>query len=156
MNQEKRKILTLCIIHEHPRVLLGMKKKGFGEGKWNGFGGKLEKGESIEEACLRELHEEAGIAPKTLIKLGVLDFRFQKNPHEVLEVHIFKGHGIEGEPRESDEMHPAWFHVDDVPFQKMWPDDIHWFPLFLADKRFNGTFLFGDGDAIIEKELTEI
>jgi len=24
------------------QVLLGMKKRGFGEGKWNGFGGKLE------------------------------------------------------------------------------------------------------------------
>lgn len=43
----QRKILTLCIIHEHPRVLLGYKKKGFGAGLWNGFGGKVEAGESM-------------------------------------------------------------------------------------------------------------
>ena len=27
-----KKLLTLCVIHEHPRVLLGMKKRGFGVG----------------------------------------------------------------------------------------------------------------------------
>ncbi|CAN0505072.1 unnamed protein product, partial [Ectocarpus sp. 12 AP-2014] len=32
-------------------ILLGMKKRGFGEGKWNGFGGKVESGESVEEAA---------------------------------------------------------------------------------------------------------
>lgn len=37
------KLLTL--------VLLGMKKRGFGAGKWNGFGGKVQPGETIEEAA---------------------------------------------------------------------------------------------------------
>jgi hypothetical protein len=36
-----KKILTLTIIYQHPRVLLGMKKRGFGAGRWNGFGGKV-------------------------------------------------------------------------------------------------------------------
>ncbi len=49
----KTKILTLVLVVEHPhivggdvgetkgkwRILLGMKKRGFGKGKWNGFGG---------------------------------------------------------------------------------------------------------------------
>lgn len=39
------KLLTL--------VLLGMKKRGFGAGKWNGFGGKVQPGETIEEAARR-------------------------------------------------------------------------------------------------------
>jgi 8-oxo-dGTP diphosphatase / 2-hydroxy-dATP diphosphatase len=34
-------------------VLLGLKKKGFGKGKWNGFGGKVEKNETILEAAIR-------------------------------------------------------------------------------------------------------
>ena len=37
-----------------------MKKRGFGEGKWNGFGGKVEEGETILQAALRELKEECG------------------------------------------------------------------------------------------------
>jgi 8-oxo-dGTP pyrophosphatase MutT (NUDIX family) len=34
-------------------ILLGMKKRGFGAGKWNGFGGKLEENESNEAAAKR-------------------------------------------------------------------------------------------------------
>lgn len=57
----KKKVLTLCIIHDHPRVLLGLKKRGFGIGRWNGFGGKVEPGETVEAAAKREVLEEAGI-----------------------------------------------------------------------------------------------
>ena len=127
MANEQRKILTLCIIHKHPWVLLGMKKRGFGAGRWNGFGGKVQKGEAIEKAAKRELHEEAGIKVKKLEHMAVLDFAWQEKP-EILEVHIFKGHGITGDPKESDEMKPQWFHRDVIPFHQMWPDDRHWFP----------------------------
>ena len=41
MSDRKRKILTLVFLREGTRVLLGMKKRGFGVGKWNGFGGKV-------------------------------------------------------------------------------------------------------------------
>ena len=150
-----KKLLTLTIIHNHPKILLGMKKKGFGEGRWNGFGGKVEEGEGIEEAALRELHEEAGIKAIDIKKHGILDFEFQGNP-EILEVHIFRGEEFHGEPSESDEMKPEWFHVDEIPFHSMWPDDIHWMPHFLEGKTFTGKFLFGDGDEIIKKELNVV
>ena len=58
-----KKILTLCFIYQHPKVLLGMKKRGFGAGRWNGFGGKVRDGETIEEATKREMKEEVGIIP---------------------------------------------------------------------------------------------
>lgn len=35
------------------QVLLGYKKRGFGVGTWNGFGGKVEEGESIRNGALR-------------------------------------------------------------------------------------------------------
>jgi 8-oxo-dGTP diphosphatase/2-hydroxy-dATP diphosphatase len=49
-----RKVFTLALIfrEDFSQVLLGMKKRGFGEGKWNGFGGKLDLGETIEQAAL--------------------------------------------------------------------------------------------------------
>ena len=55
-----KKILTLVFLREDGRVLLGMKKRGFGAGKWNGFGGKVETGETITEAAVREVKEECG------------------------------------------------------------------------------------------------
>ena len=35
------------------QILLGLKKRGFGEGKWNGFGGKVQPGESIAQGAIR-------------------------------------------------------------------------------------------------------
>lgn len=47
------KLLTLVLVVRPGRVLLGMKKRGFGAGKWNGFGGKVQPGETIEDGARR-------------------------------------------------------------------------------------------------------
>jgi len=156
-----KKILTLCIIHQHPRVLLGMKKRGFGEGRWNGFGGKLKEGESIEDAMKREIKEEADIDVDDLNKVGIIEFEFENNA-EIHEVHIFKSNNFKGEPTESEEMKPEWFHIDEIPFNKMWPSDLCWLPLFLKGKKFKGRFLFDKPSSsehtsnILEQELVEV
>lgn len=146
---------NLCIIHRHPKVLLGMKKRGFGAGRWNGFGGKIMEGETISSSLTREVKEEAGIEIENPEKVGILEFEFAKNG-EVIEVHIFKTDKFSGEPTETEEMKPAWFSIDGIPFKDMWPDDIFWMPLFLEEKKFKGRFLFGEGDVILEKELEEV
>jgi 8-oxo-dGTP diphosphatase/2-hydroxy-dATP diphosphatase len=150
-----KKLQTLCIIHQHPRILLGMKKRGFGAGRWNGFGGKVSASETIEEAAKREVFEEAGIQIKNLVKVGVINFSFKDKP-DILQVHIFKADDFFGEPVESDEMKPQWFHIDNVPFDQMWPDDKYWLPLFLRGKKFQGRFFFGESDVIFERELREV
>ncbi len=152
----KRKILTLCLLIKGDQILLGMKKRGFGQGRWNGFGGKVQEGESVEEAAIREVKEECGLEASDLDKIGQLDFEFHDNRGQILEVHIYKCEKYEGEPAESEEMLPKWFQISDIPFADMWPDDIYWFPLFLAGKKFTGRFLFGENDSILEHKLTEI
>ncbi len=149
-----KKILTLCIVHQENCVLLGMKKRGFGMGRWNGFGGKVLENERIEDATRREAREEAGITLGDIAKLGVLDFEFEGNP-QILEVHIFKVANFSGEPMETGEMKPRWFNIDQIPYETMWPDDIYWLPMFLAGKKFKGRFLFGKGDTILEQKLIE-
>ena len=149
------KLLTLCLVHQHPKVLLGMKKRGFGAGRWNGFGGKVSSGETIEEAARREMKEEAGLELKDISKVGIIEFEFQGNP-EILEVHIFRSLDFFGEPQESEEMKPQWFLVDAIPLESMWPDDKHWLPLFLAGKKFKSKFLFGKGDVILAMDLNEV
>lgn len=136
-------------------MLLGMKKRGFGEGRWNGFGGKVHDGETIEEATKREMLEESGVEVNGLEKLGILEFEFQGNP-EILETHIFRAMDFTGRPTETEEMRPEWYNVDEIPFDSMWPDDHIWLPLFLTGKKFKGKFLFGPGDSVLEYSLSEI
>ena len=155
MSGSSKMILTLSIIHQNQKVLLGMKKRGFGAGRWNGFGGKVLENETIEEGAKREFKEEAQVDVLDLEKLGVLDFEFKGNP-ELLEVHIFKSKSFLGEPKETEEMKPQWFDINDIPFDKMWPDDKYWIPLFIKGKKFKGRFLFGENDLILEKNLIEV
>lgn len=60
-HQDIRRTLLFLIKDDH--VLLAMKKRGFGAGNWNGVGGKIEAGESIEQALVRECQEEIGVTP---------------------------------------------------------------------------------------------
>jgi hypothetical protein len=102
------KQLTLVMLHCGHRLLLGLKKRGFGAGKINvrvefararffrailivlqGFGGKVESGETVYAAALRELHEEAGIHTSDAIKCGVIRFEFEGDP-VALHVHVFR------------------------------------------------------------------
>ncbi|MFQ6054324.1 MAG: NUDIX domain-containing protein, partial [Candidatus Bathyarchaeia archaeon] len=53
---------TLCHIVVGGRLLLQRKSAGlFGEGRWNGVGGKLKAGEAPREGAAREALEEAGL-----------------------------------------------------------------------------------------------
>lgn len=152
----KRKLLTLCLILKNDRVLLGMKKRGFGAGRWNGFGGKVEAGEAIEAAAKRETEEECGVIITEMEKVGIHEFEFADKRGEILEVHVFRVDTWQGEPEETEEMRPQWFTIDAVPYDEMWPDDIHWLPVFLAGKKFRTKFLFGEGDAVLENNVQEV
>ena len=151
-----KKVLTLCIVHQGDQVLLGMKKRGFGEGRWNGFGGKVHEGENIEEAMLRELEEETGLRLTAFEKRGVLEFQYQNDENKIHETHLFCATEFEGEPQESEEMRPQWFSVNEIPLESMWPDDRYWLPLFLEGKRFKGEFLFQDFNTILEYKVEKL
>ena len=148
--------MTLCLIVKDDSVLLGMKKRGFGSGRWNGFGGKLHEGESVEDAAKRETTEECGIVIQTMERVGIHEFEFEKERGAILEVHVFRVDAFSGEPEETEEMRPEWFGFSDIPYDTMWPDDRYWLPLFLAGKKFRTKFLFGEGDNVLEKEVSEV
>lgn len=135
------KQLTLTIICQDSRILLGMKKRGFGAGRWNGFGGKIELGETIEEAAARELFEESNIVASDLLEIGTLIFKFVDATPD-LEVHVFRAKKFSGQPQETEEMRPQWFEIKDIPYEKMWADDIFWLPLLIAGQKFQGEFIF--------------
>lgn len=146
-------VTTLCIVHDHPKILLGMKKRGFGVGLWNGFGGKVKKGESVVSAAHREMHEECGLVVPSIEPAGVLDLLYNDQKEHV-EMHIFRATSHRGEVCESEEMEPRWFSIDEIPFKEMWQSDRYWYPLFLEGKKFCGKFIFDNKYNVIEHEMT--
>jgi len=147
-----KKISTLCIVHKNDEILLGKKKRGLGNNRWNGFGGKVKIGENVEKAARRELEEESGIIAKKVEKFGKIVFNY-KHTDEIWEVNIFKTSDFTGEIMETEEMKPQWFDIKNIPYDSMWPDDKFWLPLFLEGKKFRGKFLFDDYNKIVEHKI---
>lgn len=150
---------TLCLLVKDDKILLAMKKRGFGVGKLNGVGGKVGEGETIEAAALRELNEEIGVVASLaeIEKLGVLNFHFKDKPEWDQQMHIFLIKNWQGEPQESEEMAPRWYLKSEIPFDAMWPDDKHWLPVVLAGKKVEGKFNFAnEGVNIDDFDIREI
>lgn len=149
-----KKVLTLCAIHQPPRLLLGLKKRGFGAGRWNGFGGKVEAGESPQQAAKREVQEEIGIRPLDLKARGKMYFRLDDTDSD-LEVYLFSASEFTGEPRETEEMRPQWFDEAEIPYEQMWPEDKYWYPYLFAGKNFNVYAHYKDNETLLENRVVE-
>ena len=80
-NWRPREEGTLCFVIQDGQILLIEKKRGLGAGKVNGPGGRLEKGETAEQAAIRETQEEVGITPTGVQWAGELRFQFFPQAH---------------------------------------------------------------------------
>ncbi len=146
--------MTLCLARENGKILLGKKKRGFGMGKWNGYGGKVHEGESWENAARREWMEETETDAASFVLRGVLRLEGESAEHEVIEMRIYEVREITLQPFETEEMEQKWFLDCALPYKQMWPGDRVWMPYFLAGKPFHGTFWYA-GDRLLRHEIHE-
>ena len=151
------KTVTLCYCLNGPRILLGMKKTGFGAGKYNGFGGKVKECESIPQATVRELGEESGVRANEidLDKVAEIEFSFEGQPK--FHCHVFLLKIWNGKPVETEEMSVEWFGKNTLPLDRMWVADRYWLPRVLAGEKLMVEVNFNKtGDEILEISMTEI
>lgn len=89
-----------------------------------GFGGKVESGETIDAATLREVLEETGVAleQSQLAKIGLLLFSFKCKPGYFLEVHVYETFALTTIPKLCDEFEGTgvWFTRDELPYEVRW------------------------------------
>jgi 8-oxo-dGTP diphosphatase len=135
-------------------VLLGYKRTGLGLGKVVGIGGKIEPGEGTRDAAVREMHEETGLVldPADLTPVGVLDYLFPTRPEWSQRSYVFTCRRWAGEAVETEEIVPAWFSIDAVPFTRMWDDAARWLPRVLRGGSVDAEYTFGDDLATVVAE----
>ena len=104
-------------------ICLAMKKRGFGMGRYNGVGGKVEQGESIEDAVLRETKEEIGVQALAITKQGELTFRFPHQEDWDQLVHVYLCESWKGEVTESEERR-TYFPTTIVPLEDFYPSSV--------------------------------
>lgn len=149
--------LTLLFLRKDSEILLAMKKRGFGEGRWNGVGGKLEPGETIQQALVRECREEIQVTPKDFWQVAELTFdAFFKSKRTLLLVHVYMCEHWKGNPSETEEMRPEWFEAAKIPYDDMWQDDKYWLPQVLEDKKVRGKFTFDKQDNLLDYSVSEV
>lgn len=144
--------VTLLFLRRPGHILLAMKKRGLGVGKFNGVGGKAKPGEHILQTAIRECQEEIGVTPQGALRMGQLRFLMPDDPSFEYFCHVFVATRWQGEPIETEEMRPQWFTLDAIPFETMWPDDIIWLPAMLEGKLVSGTITASE-TALIDHDL---
>lgn len=149
--------VTLLFLKRQNSILLAMKKRGLGAGKWNGVGGKVVPPETFEQATARECKEEIGVIPLAISLVAVLNFYItersvtERKIHNV--AHVYLTDEWKGEPTETEEMAPRWFEIKAIPYEKMWIDDILWLPKVLAGEKIKATFVLGEQENIIDYKI---
>jgi 8-oxo-dGTP diphosphatase len=107
------------------RVLLAQRAVGALQGLWSLPGGRLEHGERMAEAALRELEEEVAVQAEIIDLAGIVEVMPREGSAYHFVVMAFAGIWVSGEPQTGPEASAiCWADpetLDDLPVT----DDLH-------------------------------
>jgi len=149
------KLATLCYLidkREKKTLMIHRVKKenDYHEGKWNGLGGKFEKGESPEECAIREVKEESGL---TMIKPRMHGFITFPEFDGVDDwyVFVFTSENFTGKIIDSNEGILEWIPNDKVTSLNLWDGDRIFIDWLYQEKFFSAKFNYKKGKYIDHK-----
>lgn len=91
MKPERPKVGSAILIEHEGKFLLGKRNKINAQGKWIIPGGKVEWGETIEEAGVRELKEETGLDVEIVSRIGHKEIiATEHDYHRIVFFHLGK------------------------------------------------------------------
>ena len=97
--------VAVVILVSHARVLVGQRSGGSIDGCWEFPGGKVDRGESPEDAARRELEEEVGVIARRLVSF---DRTVHRYPDREVDIHFFVCREFDGKPDSSEHAELRW------------------------------------------------
>ncbi len=83
-------VVAAIIERSDRRILIGQRRADDSSpGKWEFPGGKVRKGEALEEALTRELREELNVTVTKCREIGHVRHAYGGAPDEMLDIHFF-------------------------------------------------------------------
>jgi 8-oxo-dGTP diphosphatase len=154
MNKVRRAVVLILLRDRKlGQILLISKKRGLGAGRLNFPGGKVDAGESLKQAAIRECIEETGLCPLDVVPAGRIVYDFEgAKAHYSNECFVFTAERFEGLLQETSAECDAFWHSDtDLPFDRFWPDDRIWVPRVLAGEHIDYEFLFSEDEQMLSE-----
>lgn len=142
-NQNDLKDRVVCFLKDGNKFLFGEKLDGIGKGMLVGPGGKLEVGESLDEALAREVMEEISVEIIDFEKYATMQYFFPHKPNWSQRVYFYICTEFKGVAQESIELKPKWLGVKDLDYSLFWDDYKYWLEVVLNYKqKLEGSFVY--------------
>ena len=147
MRTESVELTVLCLIHKNGRYLLQDRIKN----DWKGYtlpGGRIEPGESIVDAVIREMQEETGLTIRHPHLCGVKQFPLEEGRYIVF---LFETEEFEGDLRSSEEGTMHWIDERELSKVNLVEDFEDLIEVMLDDELMEFQYVIEDGEWLVIK-----
>lgn len=152
---DKVKETTLCFIVKDNKVLMmhrNKKKKDVHKNKYNGLGGRVERGESKKDCLLREVKEEAGVILTNYNYVGKVrfkDFGYKKGQQIM---YCYVAYDYQNEIGDCNEGDLHWIDKDQVLNLPLWEGDQYFIMNIINNIKFDG-YIEYKGDQVVNHKF---